>query len=712
MHDIGRILRRRWPVALLTFGITLGGTLYLTGKMPDVYQAEARVQVDNPSNAATLPGELMGLLANSNASALATEFQILQSRPVMRELKRRSRSPLTIEELRSKITLSVAPGGQIVIIAAKADDPVEARVLANTMVYVYRDDVERRNERTADQAVARLRRERGRALARKARAEAAVRTFMAQEGTSDPSDRYSARAKQTNELRAALEQQRISLGLTRAERAKVAEQLRTMPEFEVGGYGLTKNPVIDEYRKKNYDLRTDRERLLLEVTPEADEVVAIDRQIAANEEAIRQALNDQFSQSSKSVGRNPNHATAVTQLITLDRTTAGTARAIRENENLLRSLQAEQRVLASRRTRYEDLTREQASALAAFEKLRQGEYAILERARTSEPAVQTLEQAITPEKPIGPNRPLNRLLALFLGGFLALVTALMAEYLSATRRRPEEFVFEQLPRVAGVPLLAAVPTGALAAPSGAADENGGLPAVIAHADQGAVYTEDALRELGYCLLHLREKPRDPAPAVLLVPTRSGDESGAAVAAQLVATLVRDGLRITLVDADRIQPRLNRVFGAPDAPGLADVLAGRARVGDIFHVGANGSLRFLAAGSPGDATPFTERGLRRVFADLRRDTDLLIVSGPSAFSVPLVGPLQRAADGVVLVTPPGAPAGESVARARRLLTNGFQPNVLGVVLGESAPTPVAAAPATDEPVTLVVPPVTAPAKETV
>jgi Mrp family chromosome partitioning ATPase len=148
--------------------------------------------------------------------------------------------------------------------------------------------------------------------------------------------------------------------------------------------------------------------------------------------------------------------------------------------------------------------------------------------------------------------------------------------------------------------------------------------------------------------------------------------------------VRDGVRVTLVDADRGEPRLNRVFGAPDAPGVADVLAGRARVKEILHVGAGGNLRFLAAGSPADPTPLTETGLRTLFRDLAdRDTDIVLVSGPSVWQAPLVGPLEKAASGMVLVAPDadrGIPPAESVARARRILSNGYKPTILGVVVG--------------------------------
>ena len=118
--------------------------------------------------------------------------------------------------------------------------------------------------------------------------------------------------------------------------------------------------------------------------------------------------------------------------------------------------------------------------------------------------------------------------------------------------------------------------------------------------------------------------------------------------------------------------------------------------DILHIGASGNLRFLAAGSPDDTTPMTEAGLRTLFRDLSaRDTDIVVISGPSVWQAPIVAPLEKAASGMVLVAPDAAqgiaPA-ESVARARRLLSNGYKPRIIGVIVGVDAESEALALPA--------------------
>jgi len=684
--DVLGIVGRRWKIALLTFAVVVGASFYLTSRMKPVYVATAQVYVDNPSRN-SMPGSILELINPGNGAGLDTEMEVLRSRPVLNEVKKKSGLLYPIEELRQRIQFAPAPGGQIMTISAKGTTAKEAARLANVMMYVYMANVQAQRKKQSAATTQNLEEEmNGAGRRRMEKASDNLADFMARLGTSDPGEYFTKRTQQYNDVLVSLDEQRRELNLQRKKREKLVQQINTLPHTIVPGWVNRRNPVIDEYRKAIHDLETKRRQKLDDFTPESDEIREIDAEIGAKTKGIQEALlpGKATTRIAENVALNSDYTSALSQRIATDVSIEVAEAGITENKALLARLSPEQRRLATLRNQYEALLRVRESTVGTHEQLRRGIDDIRVKSATAEQRVRPLELALPPTAPRSPNPTLNALLSVALGAFLAVVMALYTEYLAtAGRRRPETVTWEGLPRVAGLPVLASVPAAALPAPASSLGSDSLLPARTADANNGALNTEDALREIGYCLLHLRQTPAAPAPAVVLVGTRSGDESTAAVAAQLAATLVRDGLRVTLIDADRAQPRLNRVFGAPDAPGLADVLAGRARAQDVLHVGADGNLRFLAAGDPADTTPATEKGLRRVFADLRKNTDLVIVSGPSAFSVPAVAPLQRAADGVVLVTPPGAPVGESVARARRLLTNGYQPHLVGVVLGEAA-----------------------------
>ena len=142
--------------------------------------------------------------------------------------------------------------------------------------------------------------------------------------------------------------------------------------------------------------------------------------------------------------------------------------------------------------------------------------------------------------------------------------------------------------------------------------------------------EDRLREIGYWLAH--REPGGPVPVHLLLGVRS-DDRAATLAAQLAEVLGQDGVRVAHLDVD--------------APSLAELPKQLANL--------------AAAGN-----------------------DLILLAGPAVWNVRAAGPLEKLAGGLVLVASPDTPVEESVARARRLLTNGYTPRFHGVIAAEELP----------------------------
>lgn len=668
-RDIVRILRRRRTIAVATFLVVVAATAALTSLMKPVYEATARVRIVSPGQSA-LPTNLMELLKGGAGASLDTQIEVLRSRRVMHEVIRKARLKTDAEELLSRLQFEPGSGEGILSLKARARSAPEAARTANVLSRVFRENTRAEGDKAASSALYGLSRALRVAEREKNDAIRAKNAFVRQIGVSNPTLKFEQRALHTVQAERALETLRGDLQVERRTRERHAANMQRIAPTIVTGFTQTKNAAIDKYELDINDLKRERAEKLLDYTEESEEVREIDAKIAAAKAGIQRALQNVYSKGSMGVNRNPDYSTAVTGVIGAEVKIASLQAGIRANEALLGRLQSEQRALAETRSRYEELERRVADAVAHYQQLKRGRTEVNVRQLTAVPTVQILDTAQVPTTPVSPKPLLNALMALFLGLFLAVAAALLSEYLAETNGQEGGL---GIPHVAGVPLLGSVPV-ALPAP-----EAGSLPVPV----QASTRAEDGLREIGYNLAHLRH--RGAPPVVLLVGTRT-DDTSPAVAAQLAATLVRDGLRITLVDADRARPRLNRVFGAPDAPGMTDVLAGRADIKDILHIGADGNLRFLAAGSPADDTPLTERGLRGLFKDLSADTDLVLVNGPSVFRAPLVAALARAADGLVLVTPSDGPAEESVARARRLLTNGYQPDILGVIVSETPETP--------------------------
>ena len=681
-RDLFRVLRRRFPVFLFTFAVTVAATLFAASKMPNIFESRARLEIQNPV-AASGPSNIMDLMTGGGTRPLDTEMEKIKARPFLETVAHHLKMPNPdIEILRSQITLAPGPGGSILDISAKAETAAKAQRLADCIAYEYIALAGTEYRKRVLTTQKRLEEAESNAKQEKADAERALNAFKAKIGNSDPSLIYTAKAQQAAAARNGLEEAKKNLPQQQAVLATLTERLSHIPAEMTNGYTLVKNPVIDGYSIELANLRAERERKSYDFAPDSDEIIAIDNDIRARTKAIAEANKALFSAGSRGVSRNPDYSQLQTEITKTVQNILVTRVNISYGERRVPELEAEQRQLTEQQVIYENLLTKRQAATAGYDQIRNGLLKIKNSTILSSPYISVMESAELPKKPISPKPWLNAIMAFALGLMLASAMALLAEYLASGRLSEEEM--PELPRLGGVPLLGVLP---IALPPPAERELNGLPAPL-NALTGA---EDALREIGFTLA--RRHAKDPVPVVLFAGARADDLS-AALTAQLAATLVRDGVRVTLIDADRQNPRLHRVFGAPDAPGLADLLKNGRRASDVLHIGAKGALRFLAAGSPDNLTEATEANLRVVFKELSnpRETDIVLVSGPSVWQVGAIGPLERASSGMTIIASGetrGLSPDEIVTRARRLLSNGYRPRILGVVIGLENPTPDAA-----------------------
>jgi uncharacterized protein involved in exopolysaccharide biosynthesis/Mrp family chromosome partitioning ATPase len=690
--------------------VAVAGTVALTSRLPRIYEARCSVLLDSvaPPSAGTA-GLLQLLPGAGSGSPLDTEIQKITARDFLRQVLNEGRlhaGNMAITDpdyLRGSLNIEAGPGDQVLIITARAPTAELATDEANDTAKVYIERVQTEFDDKTELSKARLRHAATSALQERQAAEKDLDSFLARMGISDPAVIFSEQTAKTADVRNALDDLRRSLIIQDAQLDLYARQLHTIPPTVVAGYNADKNPVIEGYQSDVAALQAQRRVLLFDYQPDSDEVKALDVQIAAKRQAITEAQNNPYSVGAKSVARNPDYAAAQTNYYNAEFGLRVTHKTIDVKQAQLASLEAEQKGLTTDRTLYDDLKRTRDSAADAYDRARDGIMQVEISRITSAPNVRILDAAVPDPRPISPKPVLNLVMAMALGLIGAIVTALFAEYLrgpaagdgGAATARPRiapHFALDALPHAAGVPVLGTVPVNALLTPllAGAAImsarrsgewDGGAVAASDAVFPAQPAMIEDALREVGYALAH--RDPGERPPVVVVLGARS-DDSTAALSAHVAATLVRDGVRVTLVDGDRARPRLNRVFGKPDAPGVAELLAEPAAdPRSALHIGAGGALRFLAAGSPETTIPSTDESLRRIFDRLAdpAETDLVLVSGPAIWSVRAALPIEQASDGMVLLSPADAPPAETVARARRILSNGYMPRILGVVIAE-------------------------------
>lgn len=667
---------RRWPLVLATFLATVAATALLTARMKPVYEARARLLLDNPSANGAPPGVADLLRGIQTSGSLDVEIEKMRSQAFLAQVLRIANVQKIPDDLTGRLTLT-GKENRILDILVRAPQPAEARDTANAVGIAYINQLDHDADDVSEKTRLRLQKAEDQARREKDSAVDALRRFEETTGISDPATYFKERTLRTVQVQTALEQTRNDLQVQKERRRALEAQIKTVPPQVTSNQFLDRNQLINSQRSEIALLQAERRMLLEDFAPDSNEVKLLDTKIATRQGVYDKALADPYSNGTKQIVRNPQYVSLLSDWYTTRLGLRTNEKAIGVYATQLAALKDEQLRITRIQRRLEQLRRDYESANARYNRTRDAQGDIALKQATMQSYARIFDPARLPTDPVSPNTRLNLALALFLGLFLGIGVALVVEYVTLTEEPlsppvPALELQPGLPQVGGVPILGALPVQALPAPLATA-----LPAPI---EKNTARFEDGLREIGYVLAH--RSPGQATPVALFVGSQS-DDAVATLLAHVAAVLVRDHVRVTLVDADRVSPRLNRVFGKPDAPGLADVLSGRCQVRDILHTAADGRLRFLAAGSPDDPAVLTESGLKQVLIDLTEgdQTDLVLLSGPAVWNARAVNPLERAAGGIVLVTSPDVPAAETVARARRLLTNGYTPHIQGVVLTE-------------------------------
>jgi protein-tyrosine kinase len=166
------------------------------------------------------------------------------------------------------------------------------------------------------------------------------------------------------------------------------------------------------------------------------------------------------------------------------------------------------------------------------------------------------------------------------------------------------------------------------------------------------------------------------PLRVVAVTSAGRREGrTTTAANLALTAAQEGRSTVLVEGDLRRPTLAALLGLAPRAGLADVIEGRAELGQA--VTRLGPLAVLCAGGEGADAPLRNPRAMAVLEQLRAAYDLVVVDAPPAIAFSDGDRLAGAADAAVLVVRAGATPRQVV----RLALESLGERVVGVVLND-------------------------------
>jgi succinoglycan biosynthesis transport protein ExoP len=274
--------------------------------------------------------------------------------------------------------------------------------------------------------------------------------------------------------------------------------------------------------------------------------------------------------------------------------------------------------------RYEDRTpgaaRRNAQAIAdAYAFYRAGQAAVLSR-------------ATEPRSTTAPPYLLDAAVALVLGLLVGIGSAVVRDRRDDRLRGPDDFS-----RQTDLPVLATV-----AAEPGEND--------LAVVDRPGSPEAEAYRQLRGKVCRAA-RGRDGTATITLVTSAAGEAGAARVAANLAAALAVGGSRVLLVDADLRSATGDHAGDDRSAPGLAEVLAGHAPLGEAVSAGPVDRLLLVRAGSgslPPSGDLLDEAGVNRLLGQLPADFDHVVLAAPAGLHAAETSTMAEHADQVVVV----------------------------------------------------------------
>jgi capsular exopolysaccharide synthesis family protein len=297
--------------------------------------------------------------------------------------------------------------------------------------------------------------------------------------------------------------------------------------------------------------------------------------------------------------------------------------------------------------------------------------------------INVLDYALVPEAPVGPARLRTVLLAFMLSLGAGIGLAIFLEYMDDSVRTCDE-----VESLLHLPALAAIPSAGLMKRRGLLPNSKALQVRDANEDNPELLINtDARSPLAETYRHLRTSvllsTAGRPPKTLLVTSSVPGEGKTTTSINTAISLAQTGASVIVIDADMRRPRLHSVFGLKNRYGLSTILSSDMSEAEILssiqHDEAT-NLHLLTSGPipPNPAELLGSEQMRRLITGLESTFTHIVIDSPPISSFTDGVLISSMSDGVLLVVHGGKTSRQVVRRSRQLLQD-VGAKIFGVVL---------------------------------
>jgi succinoglycan biosynthesis transport protein ExoP len=458
---------------------------------------------------------------------------------------------------------------------------------------------------------------------------------------------------------------------------------KSLAEGEILRYTTERETAMQNLRNKTFEmvtgLKADREKLLQEYQPTADEVKEVEKRITTLETGLKEA-QDKNEQDLREF-RTRATATILDNLQTKYQQAKGTEDKIRASYNQqYQEAQAQNQAGIVIRLLEQNI----ATNKGFLENLNKQVIGNDVVAKGTENNISIAEIAIPPEAPIAPRRLTTVLAALFLSTLFGMGLALVLEYLDDTIRTTEEVEnLLRLPALAAIPSVDSMPKRRLLLVGGNNEEEDPSQSseLLINNDPRSSLAE-AYRQLRTSILL---STAGHAPKSLLITSSLPAEGKTTTAVNTAISLAQTGAKVLVIDADMRRPRLHSVFGKSNAEGLSTILSSEMEdkeILDIIQYDNDSKLNLLPSGPipPNPAELVGSEQMVALMKKMQNHFTHVVVDSPPIASFTDGVLVASMVDGVILVVHSGKSSRQVVRRSRQLLQD-IGVKVFGVVLNK-------------------------------